>query len=223
MSSTKLFDHFEAVGAKAWKQQIQVALKGEDYNEKLVWESPEGIKVKPFYHAEDIADVTPPPASHKKAWKIGEAIYCLDVITANGKAQEVIRKGVQSLQFSIPSDTIDPVQLLKGIPLEQVVIHFRLQFLAADYIAQLLEIKKKNKGVFYFHSDIIGHLAKQGNWYTNLQEDHKQLEAIVSLCHTNTGVSPLSVDMALYQNAGGNMVQELAYACLLYTSDAADE
>ena len=48
-----LFNGFEKVTSKQWKQQIQFELKGADYNEKLVWESLEGIKVKPFYHNDE--------------------------------------------------------------------------------------------------------------------------------------------------------------------------
>ena len=49
----QLFNEFEPISSKQWKQQIQFELKGADYNETLVWESPEGIKVKPFYHYDD--------------------------------------------------------------------------------------------------------------------------------------------------------------------------
>ena len=44
-----LFDDFSPVSAKLWKQKIQFELKGADYNETLIWNSPEDIKVKPFY------------------------------------------------------------------------------------------------------------------------------------------------------------------------------
>ena len=47
MSDSNLFNEFPEVSAKQWKQKIQVDLKGADYNDTLVWESPEGIKVKP--------------------------------------------------------------------------------------------------------------------------------------------------------------------------------
>ena len=57
--SEKLFQEFEGVSSKQWKQQIQYELKGADYNETLVWESPEGIKVKPFYHYDDVDRVGP--------------------------------------------------------------------------------------------------------------------------------------------------------------------
>ena len=53
MESQKLFQEFEAISSKEWKQKIQFELKGADYNETLVWESLEGIKVKPFYHADE--------------------------------------------------------------------------------------------------------------------------------------------------------------------------
>ncbi|KAG1649520.1 Methylmalonyl-CoA mutase large subunit [Nymphon striatum] len=48
--------------SKQWKQKIQYDLKGADYNDALVWESPEGIKVKPFYHADDL--IALPKAEH---------------------------------------------------------------------------------------------------------------------------------------------------------------
>ena len=54
MEKASLFSEFELVSAKQWKQKIQVDLKGADYNEALVWESLEGIKVKPFYSVEDL-------------------------------------------------------------------------------------------------------------------------------------------------------------------------
>ena len=50
---TQLFQDFDAVSSKQWKQQIQYELKGADYNDTLVWESLEGIKVRPFYHNDE--------------------------------------------------------------------------------------------------------------------------------------------------------------------------
>ena len=50
---TQLFQDFDAVSSKQWKQQIQYELKGADYNETLVWKSPEDIQVRPFYHFDE--------------------------------------------------------------------------------------------------------------------------------------------------------------------------
>ena len=43
------FSEFNRFDDKLWKQQIQMDLKGKDYNQELIWESPEGIAVQPFY------------------------------------------------------------------------------------------------------------------------------------------------------------------------------
>ena len=61
----KLFNDFNEVSTKAWKQKIQVDLKGADYNDTLIWNSPEGINVKPFYHNDEFTD--PPQPSDTKA------------------------------------------------------------------------------------------------------------------------------------------------------------
>ena len=38
-----LFKEFETVSSKQWKQQIQFELKGADYNDTLIWNSPEAV------------------------------------------------------------------------------------------------------------------------------------------------------------------------------------
>ena len=43
------FSEFNPIDDKLWKQQIQFNLKGKDYNQELIWESPDGIPVQPFY------------------------------------------------------------------------------------------------------------------------------------------------------------------------------
>ena len=46
--SDNLFEQFEGVSAKQWKQSIQAGLKGADYNDSLLTQTPEGITIKPF-------------------------------------------------------------------------------------------------------------------------------------------------------------------------------
>ena len=65
MSTTNLFTAFDPISTKQWKQQIQFELKGANYNETLVWESPEGIKVKPFYHCDETTSKVATIASDK--------------------------------------------------------------------------------------------------------------------------------------------------------------
>lgn len=203
----KLFNDFSEVSTKAWKQKIQVDLKGADYNDTLIWNSPEGIDVKPFYHNDEFLD-TPLP-SHTKAseFKICQTIYVVNEEKANSSALEALDQGVESIHFIVPSREIVLTQLTKNIDLSSTPIHFSFEFLSADLVKNLFQSMKDAQ--IKLHIDIIGNLARSGNWYFNLKKDHLLLEEIVA--NASTFQSVLSIDLALYQNAGASMVQQLAY------------
>ena len=128
--SQKLFNDFDEVSAKAWKQKIQYDLKGADYNKTLVWESPEGIKVKPFYNSEDIVETKEGTSFINHSWHIGQTIYVGNTIMANEKAVKAIKRGTERLQFTIPSDKIDMRILLKNINIVEIPIYLNLEFLS---------------------------------------------------------------------------------------------
>ncbi|MGB5822252.1 MAG: methylmalonyl-CoA mutase subunit beta [Saonia sp.] len=212
MSKTNLFDDFSEVSAKAWKQKIQFDLKGADYNDTLVWESPEGIKVKPFYKAEDIAaNVLPYPISHKK-WNIGQTIYAGKASLANEKALDVLGRGAEALFFSIPSDDIKVEKVLDGIDLETVPLYFDFQFLSVKVVNQIIDFVAAKTVEIYLNIDIIGNLARTGNWFYTLKRDHEILKEILNVSQKNPGIHVIGVDVSLYQNAGSNCIQQLAYA-----------
>src|SRR6056297_1429106 len=126
--SKLLFDEFPPVSSKAWKQKIQYDLKGADYNEKLVWESREGIHVKPFYHSEDLENTTP-VAGVVADWRIGQSIFAGNSEKANERALYFLKKGVETLNFIVPKEGINFEILLKDIDLEVVPISFQFNYL----------------------------------------------------------------------------------------------
>lgn len=206
MSNRKLFSEFQEVSAKQWKQKIQVDLKGADYNETLVWESPEGIKVKPFYHSDD--GVRTFQAERKKiAWKIICPIYAGNAQLANQKALNMLQRGVESLSFAIPSKEIKIATLLQGIDIKVVPIYLDMGFLSREYVNEVVDFCGNSLGNVYLNIDPVGQLAKTGNWFTNWEKDFDFLKDTL----TGGAVNVLSVNLALYQNAGANMVQQLAY------------
>jgi len=202
--SNDLFNEFDPVSAKQWKQKIQYDLDGADYNKTLLWKTNEDISVKPFYHADDF--IALPETSNTKAshWKIGQSIYVTDVNKSNLKAIKFIKNGAESIKFILPNELVSVSDLLKNIDRNSTELHFELQFLSADFIKQF-PVNATNEGL-HIHTDIIGNLAKEGNWFSNLNDDFKTFDTIVKT--TNA----FSVDASLYQNAGANMVQQLAYA-----------
>lgn len=212
MSKTSLFSKFDKVSSKQWKQKIQYDLKGADYNEVLVWDSLEGIKVKPFYHSEDLIGKPTFNLSNKNNWNIGQVIYCGNAELANEKAKDVLNRGASSLVLEIPEERMDWPVLLKEIDLKTTPLHFNFNFLNADIIKSLLEYFRGFQANLFLNIDIIGHLARSGNWYSSLQEDHTTLDEIVDLCQSQKSVSALCVDVSLYQNAGATIIQQLAYA-----------
>lgn len=207
MSKQQLFEKFSDVSAKQWKQKIQFELDGEDYNEKLVWESPEGIKVKPFYNSEDKSENTE-VAQASCTWNITEAIFAGNVEIANKKALKALRKGAESILFTLPSEAIEIAVLLKDIPLETTPLYFDFQFLSATFITKLHNFCYKGNATFFLNYDSIGHLAETGNWFFNRDKD---LELVQTILKENAHPT-LTINASLYQNAGANNVQQLAYA-----------
>ena len=203
---TNLFSDFEGVSSKQWKQQIQFELKGADYNETLIWESPEGIKVKPFYHSdEEITTYT----SHTKAteFTILQNIFVHDIQMSNRKAKDSLSRGAESIRFTIESDKIEVAKLMESLPLENVTYYFNLPFLSTEYVKVLNDFASTNKANFILQIDPIGQLAKDGNWFENLNPDFEKLNEISK----NSTNAFLTIQSGIYQNAGANMVQQLAY------------
>ncbi len=202
--SNHLFNEFNSVSAKQWKQKIQFDLKGADYNDTLVWKTNEDISVKPFYHADDLKDQPEISNIETSTWKICQSIFVTDAKKSNKKAIDAIERGAESIKFIIPSETISINELIEGINPESTPLYFELQFLSETFIKQLMAMPS-NTGI-HIHTDIIGNLAKSGNWYSNLKDDFSRFNTIIT--HTKS----FSIDVSLYQNAGANIVQQLAYA-----------
>ncbi|WP_439131869.1 methylmalonyl-CoA mutase subunit beta [Polaribacter sp.] len=195
-----LFDEFDAVSPAAWKQKIQVDLKGADYNETLLWKTDEGITVKPFYTKEDRKNI-PIPTS-KSSFNICQIIFIDDEKIANSLALNALQRGANTIKFKA-SKPFNPKSLLKGFP-GKTLLYFQLSFLDVAFQIELAEFCDSENT--YIQTDIIGNLAENGNWFSNLKEDHNQLEKIVK--NSNNCIA---VTADLYQNAGANCTQQLAY------------
>lgn len=199
--TNRLFDMFPDVTASQWKQQIQVDLKGADYNQTLIWKTLEGIDVKPFYHPDDALStnsITLPT----QPWRICQHIYAKTAKSANKKAVDAINRGAESILFSIDNPTVSITELLENINPNEVTIIANFKFLADDYIKNIpIEILKDLIVV----NDVIHHLSVSGNWYNNLKIDLDACTNIIQNCRS------LTIDLEHYQNAGANMTQQIAY------------
>ena len=202
----KLFKEFETVSSKQWKQQIQYELKGADYNETLVWESVEGIKVKPFYHSDELENNINIQTS-KKPFSILQNIFVHDVKKSNKRALDSLNRGAESIRFTIENDKIYIEELLQNLQLENVTYYFYLPFISIDFATKINNYATKNNADFIIQIDPIGQFCQDGNWFENLEKDFDKLNKI-----SKNSLSPfLNINSIIYQNAGANIVQQLAY------------
>ncbi|BDB51695.1 methylmalonyl-CoA mutase subunit beta [Flavobacterium ammonificans] len=210
-----LFTNFAPVSAKEWKQKIQFELKGADYNEILIWNSPDDIKVKPFYDKEDIKEVIS-VTTKASEFKICQNIFVHDINKSIERALDSLARGAESIRFSIEDETIAIEKLLEKLPLESTPIFFHLNFISIDFVQKIESIATKRKAAIYCNIDPIGHLAKEGNWFITSEKNN--FETLNNLVKRGNYLSLISVNGALYQNSGATIVQQIAYT-LAHTNE----
>jgi methylmalonyl-CoA mutase len=199
-----IFKEFETSSASFWKQKIQFDLKGADYNETLLTKTNEGITIKPFYHSDGFEKLIIPLPT--KDFKICQKILISSEAKANTIATNVIKRGANSLKF-IAKQPFNIKAVFENLLGKQIDFHLQLDFLSEEFITELSGFLKKET-VFY-NIDIIGNLAKTGNWYSSLNEDFKILEQLLL---KNKSQFIIAVNVDLYQNSGANAVQQVTYA-----------
>ncbi|MBX9806609.1 MAG: methylmalonyl-CoA mutase subunit beta [Flavobacteriaceae bacterium] len=210
-----LFDDFNPISSKQWKQKIQFELNGADYNQTLIWNSPEDIQVKPFYHKDEFPRVSNVNTKTSE-FRICQNIFVQDLEKSNIRAVDSINRGAESIRFTIENETIDLAKLLENIPLEKVTLYFNLNFISIDFVKKLDAFAKEKKATIFCNLDPIGQLAKEGNWLATKEKNN--FETLNLISEATAHVSFISIDGGLYQNAGANMVQQIAYS-LAHTNE----
>ncbi|KAA5538404.1 methylmalonyl-CoA mutase subunit beta [Paenimyroides baculatum] len=209
-----LFNDFEKVTSKQWKNQIQYELKGADYNDTLVWESLEGIKVKPFYHNDEDA-VTTGVSTQVTNFSIVQEIYVFDTEKSIAKANEVLKRGAESIRFIIPSKEINVVNIINQLQQQPKAVYLQLLFLDADVVEQINTEAAKLQFEVFVLIDPIHQLTFDGNFYKDGTSD---FEVLNKINQKSSNINWLTVKATTYQNAGANMVQQIAYT-LAHTNE----
>ena len=203
-----LFKDFNVVSSKQWKQQIQFELKGADYNETLLWHSPEDIKVKPFYHRDEPQN-TYGAQTKATQFSICQDIFVYDIEKSIAKANDCINRGAESIRFTLQDGTTDIARLLENFPFEKASVYIQPSFLSIDFLKKIDAIAKAKNALIYVFADPIGQLAQDGNWFQTPEKDN--FETFNVLTKETSNLAFVSIKAGLYQNAGANMVQQIAY------------
>ena len=135
METKKLLDEYPPVSTAPWEEAIRVDLKRADYARKLIWQTAEGLAVKPYYRAEDIATLDLPEADPNAAphvadplaadgWRIREEIAAVELGKANQEALEAVAAGAEEITFlNAAAGNASDLRLLLA-NLQTIPVHF---------------------------------------------------------------------------------------------------
>lgn len=230
----KLFTEFPPVTTRQWEDKIREDLKGADYDKKLIWQTIDGIKVRPYYREEDLAELpflnTHPGAfpfirgfkTRNNDWDICQEIVVKSFREANSKARSLLDKGITSPKFilseRIPKNINDLEELLDGIDLQVIPVHFSVSLMDPSLLGLIHELVTKKsydpsviRGSVDF--DPFGKLFRSGNYYKDKENDLVSLkESLVFAGKNLPSFRVISVSADLFHQAGASITQELGLA-----------
>ena len=229
----KLFDGFPPVSVRQWEDLIRVDLKGADYDRRLIWKTLEGIPLRPYYSSEDIKDLEHlkslpgefPFVRGKKTgsndWLVRQDIRVEDTGSANTKALDALMNGAGSIGFLLDDNVNysqeDISRLLKDICLASAEINFISERPPAG-LPEMTDRENISRGgtIYELHGSVeydpLGALLTKGNYP---QDEKRAFDVAVSMAQYASRMpnfTVINVNAAIFHNAGGSAVQELAFA-----------
>lgn len=205
-----LFSEFSPSSAEKWIQQIVKDLKGDNYDQKLVYTNYDGISVKPFYAKEDVEKYSSlQPLFTHSDWDICQEIEVENEVDANKKALNALKNGTSALLFFV-FNSVDLEKLLNQIQIEYIGVQFvvegNVELLNKNLEAYLLKNKINAEQInLYVNIDSIENLLRTGNWRKSFTDD--KAEFISSLKNNK---NTFCINANIYQNAGASEAYEIA-------------
>jgi methylmalonyl-CoA mutase len=229
----KLFGNFPPVTTSQWEEKIREDLKGAEI-EKLIWHTPDGISVRPFYRNEDISELPYIKSNageypyirgirtESNDWEINQDIVVNSFHDANKKAVTLLEKGVTAPRFILGKNK--PVKLshlddlLNGIDLQVVPVRFSLPDNEFSILNLLLKLAKKQgidtakiKGSVDL--DPLGYFFRTSKWFEDAGKDMLVLKNAISFGAEHLpSFRILAVKPEIFHNAGATICQELGLA-----------
>ncbi len=144
-----LFGDFQAVTAKAWKNNIIRDLKGEAY-ETLIWANENGFNIEPFYTSENQSVSYEPVFTHSD-WEVAVSGKSKDSKELNSQLLEQLNSGASSISINVGDLDLD-------IALNEVKLNFIHSIFHVNknnashlksYLLKNYELHELNCSVFY--------------------------------------------------------------------------
>jgi methylmalonyl-CoA mutase len=206
MATDKLLNEFPPVSTEAWEAVIAKDLKGADYAKKLIWQTAEGLAVKPYYRAEDLAgleflDAAPGSFPYVRSarlsgdWRIREEIDTADLEQANVAARKAVVAGAEEIAFTNVAvrNASDLAMLLAG--LQEIPVHF--ENAGESLLGLLIERLKERKD--------SAPVSAGWNPLTNLDFAAEVVRT------APVALVPFTVDGSKFEEAGATAVEEIGF------------
>jgi methylmalonyl-CoA mutase len=222
----KLFSEFPPVTVAEWEELIRKDLKGADYEKKLTWLTPEGIRLRPYYTAEDIKQLSGNipfgGRTRNRGWLVRQDIAVEDPAAANAKAIDCLMKGASSIGFILDDKSAHTDAgleiLLRDVCLASAEINFITTNPAATLPGILEKVNASGGGSLTdIHGSIeydpLGMLFTTGRFPGNDESrcfDNATL--LVENASRLQNFTVLNVHAPVFHDSGGSAVQELAFA-----------
>lgn len=226
-----LLADFPPISTQEWLDKITVDLKGADFNKKLVWRTPEGFNVQPFYRAEDLEGLQTPDSAPGKfpfvrgiktdnIWHVRQDIDAHDAKAANTKALEVLNKGIDSLGFKLDKAQLGAdyiATLLNGICADCIELNFTVCACSAAELVSLLadyfkgagyDLAKLNGSI---NCDPMNRMLLKGK-KLDRQTVSDLIKTMVEAAQVLPKYRVVGVNSVSLNRAGAYCAQELGYA-----------
>lgn len=225
----QLASEFGTPSEADWLKLVDKALKGGDFEKRLVSRSADGLRIEPLYQRRpDPAPIT--GLSAGQPWRISARVDHPDAKAASEQALDDLKNGADSLTlvfpgslsargYGLPCETVSDLdKAVEGIALETVALRIDpapAGRINAALVAALVEKRKLKPAdcAIDFGMDPIGNLAHRGVLATDWPTVAKRITDAAGTLKASGFTGPyLTCDTRAYHEAGASEAQELAIA-----------
>lgn len=207
--------------AAAWRALVERSLKGADFDERLVWRTPDGLAVQPLYPPAAQPNVPALSAADpSRPWDVRTRTRHPDPARANRDALADLEGGAASIVLSLGPEGVGVngadalARALDGVLLELAPVALEAGFLGAQAAEWLSEVAKASPtALLGFELDPMSAFASGGaapSALAAILSDFAQTAVRLAEAH------PLSrlflASGRIVHEAGGTEAQEVAFA-----------
>lgn len=227
---------FEPANYETWRQLVEKALKGADFDKRLVARTADGLRIKPLYTRADELKVAVPGAAPftrgTKAqpdglgWQIHQRVCEPDPATANKAILEELEGGANGVvlqiegpgQFGIAiASPADMAAALTGVYLNFAPVQLKGGLSGVDVAHHLLGAlstlgAEPGTVTGYLNVDPLGTFARFGSSWAQLDAALTETVNLSGEAHAqHPKITSVLVDATIPHEAGASEAQELAF------------